>query len=143
MTTDKNTGLIQRFTEKFINTADPAVAKELIASTAIFHVPGMPPLRGPDGYLGLIAMLRAGFPDVQWTLDDTVAAGDKVAARFTMRGTHHGDFMGVPATGKAFTITSMAIYRITDGQIVEEHGLPDMLGLMTQLGAIPGPQAES
>jgi steroid delta-isomerase-like uncharacterized protein len=84
-------------------------------------------------------MLRGGFLDVQWTLEETVAEGEKVAARFTMRGTHTGPFMGVPPSGKSFAVTSMAIYRLSGGQIVEEHGLPDMLGILQQIGAIPPP----
>jgi predicted ester cyclase len=141
MSTTANTQLIRRFTSDFINTANPTVAAELIAPAAVFHAPGMPPLQGPDGYMMLVGMLRAGFPDVQWTLEDTVAEGDKVAARFTMRGTHTGAFMGAPATGKGFAVTTMGIYRIAGGQIVEEHGLPDMMGLMMQIGAIPAPSA--
>ncbi len=141
MSTAANTQLIRRFTSDFINTANPTVAAELIAPAAVFHAPGMSPLQGPDGYMMLVGMLRAGFPDVQWTLEDTVAEGDKVAARFTMRGTHTGAFMGVPATGNAFAVTTMGIYRIAGGQIVEEHGLPDMMGIMMQIGAIPAPSA--
>ena len=139
MSHEANTRVIQRFTSEFINTASPALAAELIAPDAIFHAPGMPPLRGPDGYLALLGMLRRGFPDVQWTLEDAVAEGDKVAARFTMRGTHTGAFMGIPPTGKPFSVTSMGIYRIANGQIVEEHGLPDMLSILQQIGAVPPP----
>ena len=141
MPTTANTQIIRRFTSEFINTASPALATELIAPSAVFHAPGMPPLRGPEGYLGLLGMLRGGFPDVQWTLEDVVAEGDKVAARFTMRGTHTGVFMGVPPSGRPFIVSSMGIYRIADGQIVEEHGLPDMMGVMTQIGAVPTPNA--
>jgi len=141
MSSVANTQIIRRFTSEFINTASPALAAELIAPSAVFHAPGMPPLRGPDGYLGLLSMLRGGFSDVQWTLEDVVAEGDKVAARFTMRGTHTGVFMGVPPSGRPFTVTSMGIYRISNGQIVEEHGLSDMMGIMIQIGAVPAPNA--
>jgi steroid delta-isomerase-like uncharacterized protein len=141
MTSEANTQTIRRFTSEFINTASPALAAELIARDAVFHAAGMPPLRGPEGYLALLGMLRGGFPDVQWTLEDVVSEGDKVAARFTMRGTHTGPFMGVPPSGRAFSVTSMGIYRLSDGQIVEEHGLPDMLGILQQIGAIPPPPA--
>jgi predicted ester cyclase len=73
---EHNKTLLRRFTTEFINTASPALAKELISPTATFHAPGMPPMKGPDGYLGLLGMLRAGFPDEQWTLEDMVAEGD-------------------------------------------------------------------
>jgi len=139
MSRESNTSVIRRFTSEFINTASPALATELIAANAVFHAPGIPPLRGPDGYLALLGMLRSGFPDVQWTLEDAVSEEDKVAARFTMRGTHTGAFMGIPPSGKPFAVTSMGIYRIANGQIVEEHGLPDMLGILQQIGAVPPP----
>ena len=55
-------------------------------------------MRGPDGYLAMIGMMRSGFPDIQWTLEEMIAEDDMVAARFTMRGTHRGTFFGVPPT---------------------------------------------
>jgi predicted ester cyclase len=84
MTGENNKQLMQRFVE-FINTANEQLAHELISPNAIFYVPGSPePMRGPAGYLAIIGMMRGGFPDIQWTLDDMVTEGDKVAARFTM-----------------------------------------------------------
>ena len=94
-------------------------------------------MRGPAGYLAIIGMMRGGFPDVQWTLEEMVAEGDKVAARFTMRGTHQGMFFGVPPTGKAIAVQAMNIYRLSRGKFVEERGQPDMLGLLQQIGAVP------
>ena len=137
MSAEANKALMRRFVE-FINTASPPLAAELIAPDAIFHVPGQPePLRGPGGYLALVGMMRDGFPDLQWTLEDVVAEQEHVAARYTMRGTHRGAFFGVPPTGRPIPVQSMAFYRIAGGQFVEEHGLPDMLGLMRQIGAVP------
>jgi steroid delta-isomerase-like uncharacterized protein len=129
---------MRRFVE-FINGADETLAAELISPTAIFHVPGQPaPMVGPRGYLAIVAMMRSGFPDIQWTLEETVVEDDRVAARYTMRGTHSGSFFGVPATGAPVVVQSMAFYRLSGGQFVEEHGLPDMMGLMQQIGAAPG-----
>jgi len=137
MTIEANKAVMQRFTE-FINTASEKLATELVSPNAIFHVPGRPePMRGPDGYLAIIGMMRSGFPDIQWTLEDTVAEADKVAARFTMRGTHQGAFFGVPQTGKKIEVQAMNFYRFSSGQIVEEYGQHDLLGLMQQIGAIP------
>ncbi|HTJ53605.1 MAG TPA: ester cyclase [Cyclobacteriaceae bacterium] len=133
MTTDKNKIIMNRFVE-FINTANEAMAKELIRSDAKFHVPGRPePMLGPEGYLAIIGMMRSGFPDIQWTLEETIAEGDKVAARFTMRGTHQGPFFGVPPTGRPIAIHAMNFYRLSNGQFVEEYGMPDMMGLMQQI----------
>jgi predicted ester cyclase len=81
--------------------------------------------------------MRGGFPDIQWTLEEMVAEGDKVAARFTMRGTHLGIFFGTPSTGKKIAVQAMNIYRLSGGQIIEETGQPDLLGLLQQIGAVP------
>src|ERR1700730_10036769 len=104
--------VMHRFVE-FINTANENLAGELIAPDAVFHVPGRPaPVRGPAGWLEVIAMMRSGFPDVQWTLEETIIEGQKVAARFTMRGTHQGDFFGVPPSGKKVSVQAMNFYRL-------------------------------
>ncbi len=96
MTAKNNKIVMHRFLE-FINTASEMLAQELISPDAIFHVPGhTEPMRGPAGYLVIFGMMRGGFPDIQWTLEEMVAEDDKVAARFTMRGTHRGTFFGVP-----------------------------------------------
>ena len=137
MSPETNKLVMGRFTE-FINTASEALADELISPDAIFHVPGRPePVRGPAGYLAIIGMMRGGFPDIQWTLEEMIAEGDKVAARFTMRGTHRGTFFGVPPTGKPIVVQAMNFYRLSSGQFVEERGQPDLLGLLQQIGAVP------
>jgi steroid delta-isomerase-like uncharacterized protein len=137
MTTESNKQVMSRFLE-FINTASEALADELISPDAVFHVSGRAdPVKGPEGYLEIIAMMRSGFPDIQWSLEETIAEGDKVAARFIMRGTHKGPFFGVPATGKSIQVQAMNIYRLSDGKFVEERGQPDLLGLLQQIGAIP------
>jgi steroid delta-isomerase-like uncharacterized protein len=129
--------LMKRFTD-FINTASDELAGELISPQATFFVPGRSePLQGPDGYQEIIAMMRAGFPDIQWTLEELIVEGDRVAARFTMRGTHLGSFLGVPPSGKTIEVKAVNFYRFADGQIVEEHGQPDLLGLLQQIGAVP------
>lgn len=128
---------MNRFTE-FINTASESLAEELISQNAIFYVPGRPePVSGPAGYLEIIEMMRGGFPDIQWTLEEIIAEGDNIAARFTMRGTHQGTFFAVPPTGKKINVNAMNFYRFSDGKIVEEFGQPDLLGLLQQIGAVP------
>ena len=141
---DSANAFMRRFVE-FINTADETLGKELIANDAIFHVPNRSePMQGVAGYLAIIGMMRGGFPDIQWTLEETIAEEDKlgagdtrIAARFTMRGRHQGDFFGVPATGKPIAVQAVNFYRVSNGKIVEERGQPDLLGLMQQIGAVP------
>jgi steroid delta-isomerase-like uncharacterized protein len=129
--------LMERFVE-FINTASEELADELVSPKAIFHVPGRPePVTGPAGYLEIIAMMRGGFPDIQWTLEETITEGGNVAARFTMRGTHQGSFFGVPPTGRKIAVQAMNFYHWSNGQIVAERGQPDLLGLLQQIGAAP------
>lgn len=139
MTSDTKNHSMQKFTV-FINTLDERLAQDLIAKNAVFYVPGQTsPLQGPSGYLFILAMMRGGFPDIQWTLEETISEGDRVAARFTMRGTHNGTFLGMPATGRQFKVQAINLYRWSDGKIVEEHGQPDLFGLMQQIGAVPTP----
>lgn len=123
---------------QFINTADEKLGEELIAPDAQFHVPFQSePLVGPTGWLKAVEVMRSGFPDVQWTLEELVVEGEKVAARYTMRGTHEGDFFGVPATGRQIAIQTMNFYAMANGKIVGERGQPDLMGLMQQIGAVP------
>ena len=93
--------------------------------------------RASNIYLKNISMMRIGSPNIQWLLEEMIAEGDMVAARFTLRGTHQGAFFGVPATGKQIEAQAMNFYRFAGGKIVEERGQPDLLGLMQQIGAIP------
>ena len=137
MSGDKNAKFMKKFVE-FINSTTEERAHELVSPDAIFHVPGRPePLVGPAGYLLILGMMREGFSDIQWTAEELISEGDKIAARFTMRGTHDGQFMGVPPSGKPVTVQALNIYHLKDGQIVTEYGAPDMFGLMSQIGALP------
>jgi steroid delta-isomerase-like uncharacterized protein len=133
------TTFMQRFVQ-FINTADEALGEELISPQAAFHVPHhAEPVRGLPGYMQVIGMMRGAFPDVRWTLEETIIEGDKIAARFTMRGVHQGTFFGVPATGRSIVVQAINFYYLVNGQIVEERGQPDLFGLMQQIGATPAP----
>jgi steroid delta-isomerase-like uncharacterized protein len=137
MSTDLTDAVMKRFVE-FINTADEHLARQVIAPDAEFDAPTHgEPLRGPDGYLQLLAMLRTGFPDIHWTLEETITEGDKVAARFRMEGTHRGDFFGTPPTGQTISVRAINFYQLADGQIVREQGQPDLLGILQQIGAAP------
>lgn len=132
-----STDFMRRFVE-FINTADEALGAGLVSPDAVFHVPNQSePLRGLPGYLAIIGMMRSGFPDIQWSLEETIAEGEKIAARFTMRGTHLGAFLGIPPSGRAIAVQALNFYYLADGKIVEERGQPDLLGLMQQIGAVP------
>jgi steroid delta-isomerase-like uncharacterized protein len=137
MSAESNKLLMSRFVE-FINTANEVLAEELVDANAIFHAPVSPdPFIGPHGYMEILGMMRSGFPDIQWTLEEMIAENDTVAARFIMRGTHQATFFGVPASGKKIQVQAVNFYRFSNGKIVEERGQPDLLALLQQIGAIP------
>src|SRR5215203_5500501 len=82
------------------------------------------------------ADFRQGFPDVVSTIEDIIAEGDKVVARWRSRATHQGEYMGTPASGKEVQLTGISIYRIEGGKIAEEWSVEDEYGLMAQIGAV-------
>lgn len=97
--------------------------------------PGVPADR--EGVKMEIAAYSQAFPDMQTTVDEIVSEGDKVVARYTIRGTNTGELMGIPATGKTAEITGISMIRLENGKVVEEFSLADMMGLFQQLGLAP------
>jgi steroid delta-isomerase-like uncharacterized protein len=137
MSTEQNKDLVRRFYEEVWNKGNLNVADQLMATDVTDHTapPGLPP--GLEGHKQLVTMFRTPFPDLDSTIEDQVAEGDTVVSRLRVRGTHQGEFFGVPPTSKQFTITSIDLDRIGDGKIVEHWSIADQLGLMQQLGIIP------
>ena len=83
---------------------------------------------------------RRGFPDVANTIEDIIAEGDKIVARWRSRATHQGEYMGIPPTGEEVEVTGITLYRIQGGKIAESWNVEDKLGLLRQIGAFPGPE---
>jgi steroid delta-isomerase-like uncharacterized protein len=133
---EQNKSIVRAIYE-VISTGDFSKVDQLIASDAVDHEapPGAPP--GPTVLKEFVTTFRAAFPDLKISAEDMIADGDKVASRAIMRGTHKGEFMGVPATGKKFEIAGIDIIRFAGGKVVEHWGITDTLGLMQQLGAMP------
>ena len=113
-------------------------APELCAAGYTAHIAGNPPF-GRDGHEQFALMFYAAFPDVTHTIETTVADEEQVAVRFTLRGTHNGPFMGVPATGKRIDVSAIAILRIREGKVAALEAVFDQMGLMRQLGVLPSP----
>ena len=137
MSTEENKALVRRVFEAF-NNQNLAVVEELVAPDYVWHG-ALPPGISPDlaGWRqGRIAFLTA-FPDLHVVVEDLIAEGDKVVARLTLRGTHQGDFFGIPPTGKQLSWTGIEIDRIEHGKYVESWLNTDDLGMMQQLGVIP------
>jgi steroid delta-isomerase-like uncharacterized protein len=138
---EENKRLSRAFTE-YMSTGDPALADEVFDRAIVFHGPsGVGEHMGLDAVKAMTAAIRAGLPDWRSTVVDQVAEGDKVVARWEGRGTHLGQFGGVPATGRTVELKGITIERVAGGKIVEVWGAWDELGLMHQMGAIPEPVA--
>lgn len=140
MSTETNKALVKRFYEA-VDAGDVSVVQELFAPEWVNVDPALPPLSGLEGAAMLIGMFTASFPDFTSRLDIMVAEDGRVAVHAVHTGTHQGDFMGMPPTGKHFTVTANGIYTCRDGKIVENRVVFDALGLLQQLGAIPAPGA--
>jgi steroid delta-isomerase-like uncharacterized protein len=136
MTAELNTLIMERFTREFLTTGDAALAEEFLSPDIVLHFAGQQQ-RGRDKYLAVVAANADTFEHLVWRVEEMVAGGDAVAVRYTMTGTHRGEFAGVPPTGKAVVAQSMAFYRLADGQIVEERAQLDMLGILQQLDVAP------
>ena len=134
MSTEENKAIAHRWNDEVWSKGSLAAMDELLATDFAFNypAPGVAPDR--EGYKQTMTMWRAPFADIHSTTEDIVAEGDKVAIRWTWRGTHKGEYMGVAPTGKQATITGISILRIVGGKIVEEWGEMDNLGMMGQLG---------
>lgn len=116
------------------------VIDEYVAPAYIGHDPSEPePLRGPQGFRARAESYLAGFPDGRITVDEQFAAGDRVATRWTGRGTHQGELAGISPTGKEVTVTGLSFYRFDGEKLVEDWTTWDTLGMLVQLGAIPAP----
>jgi predicted ester cyclase len=121
-----------------INTGNLGLLEKFVAPDYIEHTDGF---QGVEPFQQQIAAFRAGFPDLHATIDDLLTDGDKFASRITVTGTHTGDLMGMPATGKRISVEAVDIGRIENGQAKEGGGGLNMYSMLTQLGVIPAPQA--
>ncbi len=120
-----------------INTGKLDILKEVMAPNIVDHDPAPDQEKGPGGFISFFTKLRTAFPDLEVKVNHVVADEDNIAAAYTMAGTHKGDFMGVPATGKRITARGMQIGRFENGKMVERWGSSDQLGILQQIGAAP------
>jgi steroid delta-isomerase-like uncharacterized protein len=129
-------GVIARRYFAELLAGDVALADEIIAENIDFYGPDSwgQPIHGREGFKGFVAYLRAAFPDLRFALHEEVVDEARVATRFTLRGTHHGVWQGIPPSGRQFTLPGADLFRIENGQISEVRVFYDTLGLMRQLG---------
>jgi len=137
MSVEQNKALGRRWVEEIWGKGNLAVIDEIYATNFIWNwaPPGVTPDR--EGYKQIVTMNFAAFADVKCTLEDVIAEGDKVVVRWTWRGTHKGEYMGIAPTGKQVTLTGIGIVRIEGGKAIEEWGEMNMMGMMQQLGVVP------
>jgi steroid delta-isomerase-like uncharacterized protein len=127
-----NREIVRKLYEDCVNTGNVALLPTLIANDYV----GPNGDRGPAGYEQIVTGLRAGFPDIHFTLDEVLTDGDKVVVRWTWRGTHTGNFRGFPPSRKAITTTGIVIYQLRDEKIVHSWLESDRLGVLQQIGVV-------
>ena len=134
---EANKAVAQRWTEEIWNKGDLAALNELVGTDIVFHMGSDPDLRGHAGLKEFAGALRSAFPDGHFTNDETIAERDKVVQRWTMTGTHKGDWLGVAATGKRTSTTGTTTLRIAGGKVAEGWEHFDALGWLKQVGKSP------
>ena len=138
MSSDQMKQLARRWVEEF-GGGDPHVIDELSDANIVDHTapPGLPP--GLAGINAQRVMYNAAFPDLKFTLDDVIVEGDKIATRWTARGTHTGPLLNIPPTGRSVTIPGSNQFRVANGKVVEQWVFFDSGNMLQQLGVLPAP----
>ena len=137
MSTEENKAIVRRYQEAY-NSNNLDALNGVVAPDFVSHslAPGLP--EGLQGGNLMHQMTMAAMADYRVSIDDLIAEGDRVVARFTMTGTHTGaEFLGLPASGRKINVSGISIFRLADGKIVEHWANEDALGLLQQLGAMP------
>jgi steroid delta-isomerase-like uncharacterized protein len=140
MSTEQNKAMVRRNME-LMNQHNLDAALASLSPNVVSHNTPAGRIEGIEGVKRFQTMVYHAFPDLQSTLGDIIAEGDRVVIRYTFSGTHTNEFMGAPPTGKQATWGIITIYRIENGKIAEVWGEADMLGMMQQLGLVPPPQS--
>ena len=129
--------VLQRWYRELWDAWNIAAADDLFTEDYRLHLSGLPAPADKEASKQIVAMFSAAFPDLRHTVDEMIAEGNTVAARWTVEGTHRGDFQGIPATGRQVKLSGTTVHHIADGKIEETWLTVDNLDLLQQLGAIP------
>ena len=145
MSTEENKAVVRRWFDEVLSRGDldalDSICAECHPQFAVVRGVMEPAPLGMSGLKSLITGLRSAFPELQATVEEQIAEGDKVVTRVTIRGTQEGEFLGMPATGRSFTIPGVSIWEVRGNLLIQEWVSWDALGMMQQLGAIPVPEA--
>jgi steroid delta-isomerase-like uncharacterized protein len=139
MSTEQNKSIVRRWIEEGWNKHNLSVVDEIYAPNFVQHEPEPQTVNSSEALKQYVGTYLTAFPDLQLSIEDLIAEGDKVVWRFVSNGTHTGPFMGIPATGKKGVITGIVIFRLENSRIAEAWLNIDALGLLQQLGVIPMP----
>ena len=138
-----NKQVVRRLIEEGWNQGKTEVVSELLANNCRFHDEVFPHLTsGADNLRRHIESCRTGFPDLKFSIDDTITERDEVVVHWTARGTHKGSFLGMPATNKKAAVTGTSIYRLEGSKIVESWANWNLMSMMEQLGISSAPQEQ-
>lgn len=136
-TQEEPTTLVDRVWDEAVENGDVDVIDVAVTDDYVCHTPGAPEgIRGPDGFKQYVRTLREAFPDLSVTVEDRFVTEDAVVDRHRLRGTHEGEFRGVPPTGTEIEVTGIVIHYVDDGKIRKDVSEFDVLDLMQQLGAV-------
>lgn len=136
---EQNKAISRRCVEEIWNQRNLDLLDELVAADFVYHDPANPMIRDLAGYKLFMGACYAAFPDLQFIIEDMLAEGDKVVVRWTFQGTHQGELIGIPPTGKQVAYTGILFNRLADGKLVETWVSMDIIGMLRQLGVIPSP----
>jgi steroid delta-isomerase-like uncharacterized protein len=139
MTSEETKRFMQHFIEETINKKNLDALDSLVAEDFVEHIPFPGQGPGREGLRYAIATFLSGFPDMRWTVEEQIAEGEKVVTRFTMSGTHQGEFLGIAPTGKSVQVWGIVIDVVHEGKFAESRIIMDMMSLMQQLGVLPPP----
>jgi steroid delta-isomerase-like uncharacterized protein len=138
MSAEENKAAVRRGIEKVWNENNWAAAVDSYAEDVVVHFGPMPdPIVGRDAFGELHEMVHVGFPDYSVTIDDIVAEEDRVAARWTLRATHTGEFIGIPATGRSVVVEEFSHFRFENGKAKEVWLMPNFMTQLQQMGVMP------
>ena len=133
-----NKAIVRRLYEEVWNKRRTELVDELISPSHALHDPNVSGSAiGPEAYKRQVTHFVTGFPDLRFSIEDTVAENDKLVVAWTISGTHKGEFMGVPATNKKVSMDGITINHIVNGKIMDSYISYDALGMLQQLGAVP------
>lgn len=141
MAASDNEALVRRYYDEVLNGRRPELVDELAVEDYVEHDPFPGQGNGRDDLRARVQLLLDGLNPVHFTIEDVVAGGDRVVVRWTQTAEQSGPFLGLPATGRNFSISGIDIHRIRDGRLAEHWHVVDLFSLMQQLGAIPAPSA--